>query len=311
MSLVRTAIVAPAAVLLRLAASLLFLALASLPSGRAQAAGTDLVRPARDRFDFGRYEDAIRIVDSLTSQKLLTSGDDLTEAWRIHALSNLYLGRRDAAVLSFQQLLSIDPDFQLDPLLVPPAAIELLEKTRTEMRDFLEPIRARRRAIAAQEEQQPGAPGSTGACPPQQLVLQRVENTPFIVNFLPLGAAQIAQGRSRVGVIFAVGQSLAVAGTIYTWTQVEARIESDGRVKPANLSAARGWRTANWVFFGAALALYTGGVIDAVVHYEESRLTGFELGEVPAEREHQSAATQTLFVAPVEGGAAAGIAGTF
>lgn len=287
--------------------------MASLLPGKALASGTDLVRPARDRFDFGRYEDAVRIVDSLISQKLLTSGDDLTAAWRIHALSNLYLGRRDAAVLSFRQLLSIDPDFQLDPLIVPPSAMELLEKTRTEMRDFLEPIRARRRAIAEREKQQAGANAGTEACPPQPLLIQRVENTPFIVNFLPLGAPQIAQGRSRVGVIFAVGQSLAVAGTIYTWTQVEARIESDGKVKPANLNAARGWRTANWVFFGAALALYTGGVIDAVLHYEEARVTGFELGDSPAAEEKGAAqgTSQTLFVAPVEGGAAAGIAGTF
>ena len=278
------------------------LALASVP---------ELVRPARDQFDFGRYREAIRSVDELIGQKVLTTEAELTEAWRIHGLARLYLGQRAEARASFENLLALDPDFALDPLLVPPMAIEALDEVREAKREFLEPIRARRRQLA--EERARAEAETRATLARQPMMIQRIERHSFFANFLPLGAAQLSQQRGRVGVLFAIGQSLAVAGTIFSWTQVDSKIEADGKVRPENLDSARAWRMANWVMFGATIALYLGGVVDAVAHYEEETVTEFEMQRPPAQggASAPEAPRQVLFIAPVEGGAAAGVAGTF
>lgn len=274
----------------------------------AAAAIPELLRPARDRFDFGRYAEAIQIVEALAAQKVLTTEAELTEAWRIHGLANLYLGQRGAARASFESLLALDPDYELDPLLVPPAAIELLEEVREEKSAFLAPIRERRRKIAEQRAREQAE--RQAALSRQPLVIQRVERHPFFTNFLPLGAAQLSQQRHRVGVLFALGQSLAVAGTIFSWAQVDAKVEADGRVRPENLDSARAWRMANWVLFGTAIALYLGGVVDAVAHHQTESVTEFEMQRLP-QADPRPGSDPKLFIAPAEGGATAGLFGTF
>ena len=163
------------------------LALASVP---------ELVRPARDQFDFGRYREAIRSVDELIGQKVLTTEAELTEAWRIHGLARLYLGQRAEARASFENLLALDPDFALDPLLVPPMAIEALDEVREAKREFLEPIRARRRQLA--EERARAEAETRATLARQPMMIQRIERHSFFANFLPLGAAQLSQQRGRV-----------------------------------------------------------------------------------------------------------------
>lgn len=275
---------------------------------QAMSAVPELLRPARDRFDFGRYPEAIEIVEALAAQKVLTTEAELTEAWRIHGLSNLYLGQRALARASFEKLLALDPDYALDPLLVPPIAIELLEQVREEKEAFLTPIRERRRKLAAQKAEEQAARRASLARQP--LLIQRVERHSFFTNFLPLGAAQLSQQRHQVGVLFAIGQSLAVAGTIFSWAQVDSKIEADGKVKPENLDSARAWRMANWALFGTTIALYLGGVIDAVAHHREESVTEFEMQRPPGAASRAEADSR-LFIAPLDGGATAGLLGTF
>ncbi|HCF57661.1 MAG TPA: hypothetical protein DFS52_06665, partial [Myxococcales bacterium] len=145
------------------------------------------------------------------------------------------------------------------------------------------------------------------------IVLQRVERHSFLTNFLPFGAAQLEQGRGQVGALFAITQGLGLAGTVLTYSQVKSYIGQDGKVASDRLQAARGWRTANWIVFGATAALYLGSMVDAVLNYESETI---DLVTMPREPNPPPAARRAepsaqLFVAPVEGGAAAGLAGQF
>ncbi|MGI5863443.1 MAG: tetratricopeptide repeat protein [Myxococcales bacterium] len=284
-------------------------------------AQTDLLAEARRSFDFGKWEDAAKAVEELEKNKLLAAEDDLVDACRILGLSHLYLGHSDEARAAFVRLLSIDPDFSLDPLVVSPVAVEVFEAVRAENAELLASIRERRRAIAEQrrleeetrkrlleEEERKRRERASGP-----IVLQRVERHSFITNFLPFGAAQLEQGRSQVGALFAITQGLGLAGTVLTYSQVKSYIGQDGKVASDRLQAARGWRTANWIVFGATAALYLGGMIDAVLHYESETI---DLVTMPRELNAPPAAQRTepsaqIFVAPLEGGAAAGLAGQF
>lgn len=300
-------------------ALLLITALALLAlDARAQ---TDLLGEARRSFDFGKWEDAATAIEELDKNKLLAAEDDLVEACRILGLSHLYLGHRDEARSAFVRLLSINPDFSLDPLVVSPVAVEELDAVREENAELLASIRERRRAIAEQrrleeearrrlleEEERKRKERASGP-----IVLQRVERHSFLTNFLPFGAAQLEQGRGQVGALFAITQGLGLAGTVLTYSQVKSYIGQDGKVASDRLQAARGWRTANWIVFGATAALYLGSMVDAVLNYESETI---DLVTMPREPNPPPAARRAepsaqLFVAPVEGGAAAGLAGQF
>jgi tetratricopeptide (TPR) repeat protein len=294
---------------------LLLLLTALLPAGAR--AEPEQLREARARFDAGKYEESLPLVEALLDEKLLAAEADLVEAWRIRGLSHLYRGRGEEAQTALFALLQIDPDFALDPLLAPPVAIEALEAVRSANAEQLEHIRqGRRRQRQLEEETRRNLEEAARKRREQESGLQRVvrvERHSFLTNLIPFGAAQLEQGRTQTGAVLAIGQGLGIAGTVLTYSQVHSYIESDGRVKAQNLKAAQGWRAANWIVFGATAALYLGGVVEAVLNYEPETVTEFlaprQPGEPPAPPPPQGAAAP--YVAPVEGGAAAGLAGSF
>jgi hypothetical protein len=314
----------------RLAAAL---ALAAALSPAAALAQPDLLRQARNYFEFGKYADAIRLVTELNENGQLAESRELVEAYQILGLSHFYLGsapgaspaeagrHRAEARSAFVKLLSTDPDYKLDPLLVPPLALEELERVRKDNEPTLAEIRRRR--LAAAEEMRLGEEARKRLLQederkrresqlPVQVRVERVEKHSFLSTLLPFGGAQFEQGRSTAGALFAAGQGVTIFASILSYTQVQDRIESNGKVQPAHLTVAQHWRVVNWVSFGATVATYLGGVADAVVHFQEERVLPSEppgAGE-PGPRAPRPAGA-SLFLAPIEGGLAAGVAGAF
>jgi len=284
-------------------------------------ADDDPLRMARSNFEYGKYEEAISLIDDLNARKQLADGPDLLEAWRIHGLSHFYLGHRDEARSSFVRLLSIEPDHELDPLLVPPSAVVEFERVKTENAALLDPIRERRKAIERQrqleeadrkrllEEERKRRERESST-----VLLQRGERHSFLTTFLPFGMPQLEQGRGEVGILFAATEGVCIAGSVLAYSQVQGYIGSDRKVPPENLSAARNWQIANWIFFGASVALYVGGVIDAVLHYEEETVTTLAVPRdsvTPTAPRPGDPPPLGLFLTPTEGGAAAGVVGRF
>jgi hypothetical protein len=241
------------------------------------------LRVAKYHFEYGKYADSLKLVEDLLRNKLIADGPDLVEAYRIQGLSHFYLGHRADARTSFVNLLSVEPDFVLDPLLVPPLAIVEFDAVKKENDPLLASIRDRRRAIAEQKrleeearrkliEDEERRRKEKGGNPELMRVVERRSR---LTSFLPLGGGQLEQGRTGAGLLFAAGETLAVAGSILAFAQVKSRIGSDGRVASEDLVPARNWKLANQLTVALAGALYLGGVLDAVLRHEPE-LVSFE-----------------------------------
>ena len=123
-----------------------------------------------------------------------------------HALVDTPEHKREAA-REFSSLLSIDPDYQLDPFEVPPNVVEIFETQKTAMKLRLDEIR-RARERAREDNFDDGG-----------VLVERttsVRVTPLPVAFVPFGLAQVANGdlgwAAGFGAVQGVGLVLNIVG---------------------------------------------------------------------------------------------------
>jgi tetratricopeptide (TPR) repeat protein len=168
------------------------------------------LKRAKDRFEFGAYADAAG-----TLRQLLAGDPDMTDqefidAYRMLGIAEYHLGDLPQARAAFVNLLSYDPDYALDPFLVPPAIVEFFDRVKKEHEPALAPLRERRQALRTQQRLADEAKRKllseealrTG--PPTRVV--RVEKHHYFFNWLPLGAGQFQNGDKAKGTAIAAAE---------------------------------------------------------------------------------------------------------
>jgi hypothetical protein len=186
----------------------------------------DLKR-ARDRFEFGAWAEAAGTIRAWLAENPEAKGPDAVEALRMLGIAEYHLGDVDAARAAFVSLLSLDPDYELDPFLVPPPVVEFFDRVRREHEPQLAPLRERKRAADEQarlaeearrklllEEQ-----ARTG--PPTKII--RVQERIYLFNWMPFGAGQFQNGHRAKGTAIAAAQLVAAAvnlGAILVHNQI-------------------------------------------------------------------------------------------
>ncbi|MFN7132961.1 MAG: hypothetical protein ACK4N5_12840, partial [Myxococcales bacterium] len=258
---------------LRLLALLLLVALAS----PARAEG-DPLRVARYNFDYGKYADAIALVNDLIARKLIADGPDLIEANRILGLSHFYLGRREEARAAFVNLLLVEPDYALDPLLVPPLAIVEFDDVKRQNEKVLASIRERRKAIAEQkrleeEERRKLLEDEERRRRDRdnQVTVQKIERHSYLANFAPVGIGQFEQKRYAMGALFASTQVLGAAAAGLSYYRVASNLErkvGDGWRVHLSQSTLDALKWTNYAGLGLALLSYAASVGDALYHHQ-------------------------------------------
>jgi tetratricopeptide (TPR) repeat protein len=175
----------------------------------ALAAPPDLKR-ARDRFEFGAYADAAGTLNRFLATDPKLSEDEAVDAYRMLGISEFQLGDQPQARTAFVNLLSHDPDYALDPFLVPPAVVEFFDRVKREYEPTLAPLRERKRVLREQSRLAEDArrrllaeeQARTG--PPTKVV--RVQERLYLFNWMPLGAGQFQNGDRAKGVAIAAGE---------------------------------------------------------------------------------------------------------
>ncbi|BDG06582.1 tetratricopeptide repeat protein [Anaeromyxobacter oryzae] len=177
--------------------------------GLALAAPAELKR-AKDRFEFGAYADAAGALRHLLAGEPDLTDDEAVDAYRMLGISEYHLGDLPQARAAFVNLLSYDPDYALDPFLVPPPIVEFFDRVKKEHEPALAPLRERRRALRQQQRLADDAKrrllaeeaARTG--PPTKVV--RVQERLYLFNWMPLGAGQFQNGQRAKGTAIAAGQ---------------------------------------------------------------------------------------------------------
>ncbi len=182
-----------------------------LPAAGLAAPPVDLKR-AKDRYEFGAYADAAGAVREILARRKDLPAPEVVEAYRILGLSEYQLGDRGAARSAFVSLLSIDPDYALDPFLVPPQIVEFFDRVKRDAEPELAPLRERRRLLKEQERlaeearRKLLAEEAARSGPPSKVVL--VQERIYLFNWLPFGAGQFQNGETGKGTTIAVSQVL-------------------------------------------------------------------------------------------------------
>ena len=244
-------------------------------------AASDLKR-ARDRFEFGAYADCAGAVLAFLADHPDLNDEDAVEAYRMLGISEYYLGDQKQARAAFVNLLSRDPDYALDPFLVPPQIVEFLDRVKREYEPQLAPLRERRRQINEQERLAEEArrklfaeeQARTG--PPTKLI--RVEERLYLLNWVPFGIGQFQNGHDAKGTAIAAGELALVAanlGAIIFHSRIvddrSRRCSTSQCAHPPFTDSDRAMLEKadiiKYVSAGLFWALYTYGVIDAHAYY--------------------------------------------
>jgi hypothetical protein len=173
------------------------------------AAPPELKR-AKDRFEFGAYAEAAGTLRQLLGGAPNLADAEAVDAYRMLGIAEYQLGDKLAARAAFVNLLSFEPDYALDPFLVPPAIVEFFDAVKKEHEPALAPLRERRRELREQqrlaEEAQRRllAEEQVRTGPPGKIV--RVEERVYLFNWMPLGAGQFQNGDRAKGAAIAAGQ---------------------------------------------------------------------------------------------------------
>ncbi len=183
-----------------------------LPLAAGAAPPPNDLKRARDRYEFGAYADAAGAVRELLSRRKDLPEAEVVEAYRILGLSEYQLGDLGAARSAFVNLLSNDPDYALDPFLVPPQIVEFFDRVKRDAEPELAPLRERRHQLKEQERlaeearRKLLAEEAARSGPPSKVVL--VQERVYLFNWLPFGAGQFQNGDNGKGTAIAISQVL-------------------------------------------------------------------------------------------------------
>ncbi|HME91324.1 MAG TPA: hypothetical protein VKE49_07860, partial [Myxococcaceae bacterium] len=220
---------------------------------------------------------------------------DLVELHKYAGLSALYLQQKPEAERHLWALLQLDPDYSLDPFVVPPPAIAFFETIRKQHAAQLEPIREERRRRAerlreAEERERARAEAELQRRQLEELARQaslpRGRQQSFVLNFVPFGAGQFQQGRTTMGIIFAASEAVFALTSIGAYLAYNSLIRTDmitvderltpdttytftlRGIRPENQHEATVWQNVKYASGGAFWVTYAVGVIDALIHHK-------------------------------------------
>jgi len=277
---------------------LLALCLICAPQKPASAADTDAeLKRASDSFQYGNYADAATIVEARFKSGRLTTDQDLIEAYRVLGLSYYYLGRIDDARSQILRLLSVDPNYVLDPFFHPPKLVEFFDQVRADNESLLTPLREQRarqeadkaRAEALREkllDEETRRQAREELEKRRPLPPERVELHSPLINWLPFGAGQYQNGQKLKGGFITAGAILSGGASTLSFLIIAnlKRCEplliqgaSLGQpdqsgvrcgVPAESQSLAQGLVTLKWSAGLAFFAIYIYGVIDAHLFFE-------------------------------------------
>ena len=240
---------------------------------------------ARVTFEYGDYPQASRLLAALVEVGRFESVSLRAEAYRLLGLALFYQGRRGEAYSAFLEYLFLDPDAQLDPFYVPPAAVSFFEQVKKEAEPKLSPIRAQKRG--EQQARQKAASEEADRRRQRELeeerrrlqeltpsVERRVVQREFWVSVMPFGIGQLQNGDRTLGIALATAEVIAGAASGGSALLIEelrdsstGRFNNRGAGNTPYLTASR-LNVLKWASAGLFYALWAAGAIHAAVRFK-------------------------------------------
>lgn len=260
------------------------LAQAQPDDGEARAA-VEAMNRARATFEYGDYPQASKLLSQLVETGRFESAPLRAEAYRLLGLSLFYQGRKGEAYSAFLEYLYLEPDAELDPFYVPPAAVSFFESVKKEAAPKLAPVRAQKRAEqeaqkraaveeAERKKQRDEEEQRRRLLELQPNVERRVVQHEFWVTVMPFGIGQLQNGDRTLGIALATAQVVSGAASAGSALLIEGLRDSTTGKFDNTGAGGTPYRTAQrldvvkWVGAAIFYACWVGGAIHAAVRYQ-------------------------------------------
>jgi tetratricopeptide (TPR) repeat protein len=226
----------------------------------ASATPRDELKAANQAFRAGQYNDARDKYNALLYPDIqLADSNDLVEAYVNLGVCRLETGDDGGAKREFEKALQIDPNKQLDPLIITnKKAIALFDDTKTDLR-----VRAEREKNARREAEEKERIRKLRAS------LIGVQGNTKVLIGVPFGAGQFQNGDTAKGAFF-LGAGLI---TFTTSIGIFAYLTNKYGIKSSSVPLEEGPRVRRLqqIEIGTGIAfwgLWLWGAIDAYRHYK-------------------------------------------
>ncbi len=232
---------------------------------------------ARRNYDRQSYARAAKGLESLVGGVVPRATNSVVrlEARKYLGATYLFQGKKEEARQQFRLLLEEDPDYELDPVAFPEAVVQTFHEIKEEVTSEL----AQRDALEDALQQRERSEEVEELIRQQQRIqsleeLAAVETVEKVnsrwIAAIPFGVGQFQNENRKLGIMFAVTQSVFLASSIATF--VGHNSLRDENPAPDQLDRARrverALRIGNWVSVGAFLSFAVAGVIEAEVRFK-------------------------------------------
>lgn len=294
----------------------MLVALMLLCPGQAWASPEQDLREAAQAYSRGEYASAIKLLRPLLYPRIrLASQDQVVRAHKLLGVSYIFEKDRDEAEKQFMAILSLRPDYTLDPLVDPPAAVKFLDQVKQRNAAKLREIQERERREAERrrlEAERKREEERRKALAREQTVVERtVTRRIYWVSFLPLGLGQLQNGQRAKGFTL-MGTQLALGGLSLASALAYRYSWPTGRFRPDQIdeyNRARALAITQVVSGALCVAAVAYGIIDALVYYRAETVSERSYQRKPIERPAPAKPKLSLtpFVAPRAGGLGLGL----
>lgn len=285
-----------------------------LCADEAWAGPAEVLRDASRSYVRGRYKRVIKNVGPLLYPTIqLSDQEQVITAHRLMALSHMFLKEKVQAEKHFLAILSLRPEYDLDPVVDPVAAVESFDEVKrrnaTRIRAILdrerkEAERKRQEALRRKKEAERERLEAMLARPRNERV---VEKRYYWLNWVPFGVGQFQNGHRKKGFALMGLQAGLAAASLGLYFGQWALINDRGLVDHENWDTRQGLMYAQIATGAACIGLMIYGVVDALIYHEPGGVSvrAIKYKNPPAVK--PAAKKTSWFIAPSLGPGSAGL----
>jgi len=252
----------------------------------ASADEFDLFAQAKNAYEAGEYQVAVTRFEELLEAEPKNPALIL-EAHKLLGVSYMFTGNKDKAEASFLKLLTLSPEYTLDPLVFPIDVIDFFTEIKNKNNERLAELA---RVRAAEEEARRKAEEEARRKELEKLArtyyLERSrEERSLLVAMMPLGAGQFQNGEKVKGALFLSGELLLGATAMTTYFLHEGlRPQSNEpfastKDREAYERLEAGYRIANYSSLVALGVLTAVGIVDSLYNFKRVTIEWKEVDE--------------------------------
>jgi len=204
---------------------------------------------------FGKNE-CQKVIEALTTKdftKSLENESDFIEYYRL--LGICYFKQKDTrnAEIELNELLFINPDYELDPFITPPPLLEIFGKLKTN-------VKAKSNELLIAKDKVFEKPNQIE----KEMIYYKTSIYPAL---MPFGIGQFENGEVVKGSLIAASQAVMLGSNIgfYWWKRSLLNAHSTS----TNLDQFNLAQTLQFVALGAFAAIYIYGIVDAFLNRED------------------------------------------